>query len=111
MWRKNITFQKLFLVAGALSFISLLAVLGSRGFLPPLVPLFYGKPTGADQLAPTLFLLIIPAVSLLITIINLFINSRSKDDFIKKFLAVSSLVFSIMTIIAVTKIILLVGFF
>lgn len=111
MWWKKVTFPNFFIACWALNFLTVVAILILKNFLPPVVPIFYGEPAGADQLAPAIFLLIIPAVSFLISGINVFINSSSKDDFIKKFLAASSLVISIMAVVTVIKIILLVGFF
>lgn len=111
MWWKKVTFPNFFIAAGVLNLVTALAILAVRSFLPPVVPLFYGKPGGADQLASSIFLLIVPGVSLLISGVNVFINSASKDDFIKKFLGVASLIVSVMATITVAKVILLVGFF
>ncbi len=104
-------FYNYFLAAGALSVLSIVGTLIIRSFLPPLIPLFYGKPEGAEQLAPAWFILIIPGVSILITATNLFVNKSVEDKFIKKVLAITSLVISLMATITVVKIITLVGFF
>jgi len=111
MWWKKVTFPNFFIFAAVLSLLTAVIILITKSFLPPVVPLFYGKPTGTDQLAPTLFLLVVPAISLAITAVNVFINSSAKDDFIKKFIAASSLIISVMATVTVVKIILLVGFF
>lgn len=111
MWWKKVTFYNFFLAALILSVLSAAGILAVMTFLPPLIPLFYGKPTGTDQLAPSWFIFVIPSLSLFITFINIFINTSAKDDFIKKFLAVGSLVVSLMATLTVIKIILLVGFF
>lgn len=110
MWKK-ITFNNYFLVAAVLNLLSLLAPVVLRAFLPPIVPLFYGRPTGEGQLISTLGLMIAPATALLITAINLLLNLWTKDDFLKKILAVAALIISIVTTITVIKVILLVGFF
>ena len=110
LWKK-IAFRNYFLVAGILFFLSMAGIVIARNSLPPLVPLYYGKPTGEDQLASTAFLFVVPCVSLLITIINLLINRSINDEFIKRILAVSALIVSLMTTVTITKIILLVGFF
>ncbi len=78
--------------------------------MPPLAPLFYGRPVGEAQLTNSLGLLIAPGTSFLITVLNLFLSLWTKDDFLKKLLAVSTIVISVLTAITVTKIILLVGF-
>ena len=41
-----------------------------RESLPPQVPLFYSLPWGAERLAPPEFLLILPASTLAITVVN-----------------------------------------
>jgi hypothetical protein len=110
MWKK-ITFNNYFLAALILNALSLLAPVILRGFLPPVVPLFYGRPVGEGQLVSTLGLLIAPAASFLITAVNLLLNLWTKDDFLKKVLAVTALIISIVTAITVIKIMLLVGFF
>lgn len=111
MWWKKVDFHNYFLAAGILSVLSIVGALITRSFLPPLIPLFYGKPTGAEQLAPTWFIFIIPGISILITVTNLFVNKSAEDKFIKKILAITSLVISLMATITVVKIIMLVGFF
>jgi len=95
----------------ALNILSILAILIVKDLLPPLVPLFYGAVAGTAQLVPTLGLLIAPSVSIVITIINMGISIKTKDDFSKKVLSVTSLLVSILTTITIVKIIFLVGFF
>lgn len=111
MWWKKITFRNYFLAATVLDIISVIGIFAVKNFLPPIVPLFYGRPSGASELAPSLFLLIIPGVSLLIIIINILISVSIKDDFIKKILAVSTAVLTVMLTLTLVKIVLLVGFF
>jgi hypothetical protein len=111
MWWKKVAFRNYFLAAFLLAIFTVLAVFVLLNFLPPLVPLFYGKPTGSEQLAPTWFLFVVPGISILITTIDLFVNSSIKDEFIRKIMAVSSLIVSIMASVTVVKIVLLVGFF
>ncbi len=95
----------------ALGVFSILLILITKSLLPPLVPLFYGKPAGESQLVPTLALLIAPAVSILITLINTLLASFTKEDFLKKILTVSSFFVSLLISLTVFKIIFLVGFF
>ena len=97
--------------AVGLTIATALAVVLSRNYLPPTLPILYGRPTGESQLVPNLGLLIVPSVSILIIIINSVISVFSKDIFLKKVLAVSSLLVAILTAIAVAKVIFLVGFF
>ena len=111
MWWKKITFHNFFLASGILSILSIIGIIAVKNFLPPVVPLFFGKPSGEDQLASYWMLFLIPAVSILINAINLFINMSSKDVFVRKILAVSSFVIAFMAATTLVKIILLVGFF
>jgi hypothetical protein len=110
MWKKAI-YGNYFLAAILVNLVVVLSLIILKGFLPPQVPLFYGRPAGSAQLTTTLGLFIAPGVSLLITIINFFICLSVKDDFLKKILAISSIVIAILMAITITKITLLVGFF
>ncbi|MFI5240960.1 MAG: hypothetical protein ACHQUA_00845 [Microgenomates group bacterium] len=91
-------------------FIAILVVI-LKGFLPPEVPLYYGKAVGEEQLVPTLGLLFAPGVSLFVTILNVALSKSIKDVFFKKVLIVSALFVSILIAITVIKIVFLVGFF
>ena len=109
-WKK-VTFHNYFLAAFIMSVISILGIFLVKKFLPPVIPIFYGKPVGEDQLGTFWFFFIIPAVSILITTVNFLISMSAKDEFVKKVLAVSALVISLTGVITVIKIVLLVGFF
>jgi len=109
MWKK-IIYRNYFLAAIIINFITALSIILLRGFLPPLIPLFYGRPAGEAQLTTTFGLLIASGVSLLITILNLGLGLLVKDDFLKKTLAISAVIISLLTTITVIKIVLLVGF-
>jgi hypothetical protein len=109
MWKKVI-FKNYFLAAIIINFTTALSVILLRDFLPPLVPLFYGRPAGVAQLTNTFGLLIAPGVSFLIIVLNLGTSLLVKDDFLRKALAVSATIISLLTTITVIKIILLVGF-
>lgn len=87
-----------------------LSLLLFKSILPPLAPLFYGRPMGEAQLTKTLGLLIAPGVGILITLLNLFLSLGIKDDFLKKLLAISAIIISVLTTITIIKIVLLVGF-
>lgn len=87
------------------------AALILRNLLPPEVPLFYGKPTGEEQLTSSLGLLIAPAVSLLVTILNTALSTLVENPFLKNVLIISALFVSLLTGITIFKIIFLVGLF
>ncbi len=97
--------------AAILNLIVILALILLKNFLPPVAPVLYGRPTGESQLLPTLGLTIAPSVSLLIIITNTMIAALSKNSFLKKILVLNSLLASLLTTIAVLKIVFLVGFF
>lgn len=108
---RNITFRKLYIAALVLGAVSIIGIVLTKSLLPPVVPLFYGKPVGAEQLAKQMFMIMVPGVSILISIVNIFISKTLEDEFLKKILAISSFVIALMSMITITKIILLVGFF
>ncbi|KKU10695.1 MAG: hypothetical protein UX13_C0005G0008 [Candidatus Woesebacteria bacterium GW2011_GWB1_45_5] len=94
--------------AVALNLITTLTVVLFRNSLPPVVPVLFGKPTGESQLVPTLGLLIAPAVSILIVILNSTVAILSRDAFLKKILVIAAFLASILTTIAVFRVVLLV---
>ena len=94
-----------------LNAVSVIFIFALKGLLPPVVPLFYGLPAGSEQLAPTLGLVLAPAVGLIITTINIFISHLTQDSFLKKTLIIASALVSLLLSITVLKIVLLVGFF
>ncbi len=95
----------------ALSLVSGLSILALRNWLPPLVPLLYGRASGPGQLVPTLELLIAPGVSILVTLINTFLTFYIEDVFLRKTLIIGALLLSLLTTLTIFKIIFLVGFF
>ena len=103
---KNFVYLAVFLNS-----ISLLAIVLLRGFLPPVVPLFYGRPVDESQLVTILGLLIAPGVSFGILIINLVIAAKINDLFLKKVLVLSSFFVSLLVTITTFNIIFLVGLF
>lgn len=110
MW-KNTPLKGYVYASGGLSFVSILAILILKSYLPPVVPLFYGLPIGSSQLIPALGLLLVPSVNILIGILNIILSNFSKDIFFKRTLIISSFFVSVLTTITVFKIIALVGFF
>lgn len=86
-------------------------ILVARGYLPPVVPLLYGRPLGESQLVPTLGLVIAPAVALGISVLNIFLSVFIQESLTKKILIISGFLVSILSTITILKIILLVGFF
>lgn len=91
-------------------FVGLLVLIIKSHQLPTLVPLFYSRPWGEEQLAPSSFLFLIPSFSLVIYIFNLFF-SRLLLNKGEKFLALLSqgfaLLFSVLGTITLVKIVFL----
>lgn len=110
MWKK-VTYRNYFLAAIIISVVAAVSLLLIKSFLPPVVPLFYGRPSGEAELTMALGLFIAPGASLAVTFLNLLLSLWVKDDFLKKILAISSIVISALMAITIVKIVFLVGFF
>lgn len=79
--------------------------------LPPLVPLWYGKPWGTDRLAHPLWLIVLPAASLVILIINTIATRTVTRDMLifRQILAATALLVAILSLVTLTKILFLVS--
>lgn len=96
----------------------LLAIVISLGLLfwkypalPPLVPLWYGKPWGIDRLAHPLWLLLLPGGSFIILITNIIAERLLTRDMLvfTQILALATLLVSILSLVTLTKILFLVS--
>ncbi len=102
---------KLLLILGlqtlALSIVCAVTVLFLGKFLPSKLPLFYSLPWGERQLATQTQLLIIPAISACITLVNLtlFWQLHSSQFLFKRILIFSSLICSLVLLISLIKMI------
>ncbi len=79
--------------------------------LPPLVPLWYGKPWGVDRLAHPLWLVLLPAGSLIVLIINTTLSRILTRDMLifTQILAATALIVAILSLVTLTKILFLVS--
>lgn len=77
--------------------------------LPPEVPLYYGKPPGAKQIANKNLLLLPIALSFVIAGVNYLLSSLTKDQYLRYIFAALSVLVSLISAVTVIKIILLVG--
>lgn len=111
MWWKKIVFRNFFLAGGILIILTMVGIIIVRSFLPPVIPLFYGKPTGLEQLATNVFIFIVPGIAMVVGLLNFVIGSISENEFVKKLLAITFFIVSLMATITVVKIVMLVGFF
>lgn len=78
--------------------------------LPPLVPIWYSRPWGLDQMAPPYVLLVLPIGSLVIYGINVLISVYVTAEYLifTQMLFVSSLIVSLLSSYALIKILFLV---
>lgn len=78
--------------------------------LPPQVPLFYSRPWGGEQLVNPIGLLLLPAISLLITVVNLAAVSPipGEEKLASQLLVVFATVFNFLCLITLFKIVTLV---
>lgn len=78
--------------------------------LPPLVPLWYAKPWGADRLAQSLWLILLPLGSFIILIINTIAAQVLTREILifSQILAITSLLVSMLSLVTITKILFLV---
>lgn len=89
--------------------IVILIGLAAKFILPPQIPIFFGFPQTEEQLAPSLLIIIPPIISLFFTIINSVAAINIESSYIKKSFAFASLAVTLLSTIAVIKIIFLVG--
>lgn len=104
-------FRKLIFATLAVNIFILTIVLLIHGLLPPVVPLFYGKATGENQLASSWLLTLPSVLSLSILLVNTILSNLTKDVFLKKALILTAMVVTFFSVVTTVKIILLIGSF
>jgi hypothetical protein len=104
-WKKT-----LILIAG-LNIVTLIVIYVSWSKIPPLIPLYYGNPTGGEQLGPSRGLFIPPSFVLVSLLTAILITKAYKDDFLEKLLVMSLCVLTTLSTVTVLKILFLVGNF
>lgn len=79
--------------------------------LPPLVPLWYSRPWGADQLASPFLLLVLPLSSLVLYAVNIFVSTYVTAEYLifTQMLFLSSLIVSLLSFVAILKILFLIA--
>lgn len=78
--------------------------------LPPQVPLFYGAPSGEDQLANNILLILPNSLAAVFNLINiLLLKITNSDNFLKKTITGIGIITTALATITVIKIIFLVG--
>lgn len=91
--------------------VSFVIILWRLPHLPPLVPLWYSRPWGTDQLAHPYWLLLLPSGGLIWYGINIIVSTylhRAYLTFVQ-LLYLTSLLVSILSFITLIKIITIVG--
>lgn len=89
-----------------LIFVQIIVLVFSYDNLPPQIPLFYSLPWGQNQLANTSYIYILPISSTVILIINItLISFLAKIRLLSISLLVSSLIYSLLTLISCLNII------
>lgn len=99
-----------FLITIVLAVLIIVLIFITWNRLPPQVPLFYSRPWGETQLSPTWGLWLLAIFSFTILGFNLILSLLyfQKNVLIRKILAATSLLFSLLSIITVIKIISLI---
>ena len=88
-----------------------LLILTAFAKLPPEIPLFYSKTWGAQMLAPKLYIWILPAITLVIYLLNMLISRflLFNEEFLKRALFITSAVVSTAAFLDTSKIISLLA--
>jgi hypothetical protein len=90
--------------------VSILFIVWRWGYLPPMVPLWYSRPWGADQLASPLWLFLLPLGGMLIYFINLTVGMYITAQYLifTQILFLSSLLVNVLSLVTLVKILFLV---
>jgi hypothetical protein len=93
-----------------LNIASVICIAAFWNRLPPLIPLWYSKPWGADQLAHPLWLIILPAGSILLYFLNLGVTIFFTAEYLifTQVAFLTSLLVSLLSFVALIKILSLV---
>jgi hypothetical protein len=92
------------------SICSIAAIVLRWNTLPPLIPLWYSRPWGTDQLAQPIWLFILPIGSILLYFVNLTISMYLTAEYLifTQILFITSLLVSLLSFITLIKILFLV---
>lgn len=77
--------------------------------LPPELPLFYGLPEGKDQLVKIDLFILPPLLAIGFSLTHFLIYKNVEDKFIKEVLIYSLLFLSFFSLVAILKVVFLVG--
>jgi len=106
---EKLPLKKLLIVSFTLNLIMIIIGLLAQFILPPEIPLLFGLPQTAEQLIPSVYIILPSIIALVISFLNSLIAINLDGQYIKKTLAFSTVLISILSTIATLKIIFLVG--
>lgn len=106
-----IAYKRTVIVVLVLQLATLAFVFWAQSHLPPMIPLLYGKPNGAEQLVTKGTLFVLPALTLSLFAFGTIIMESIKDRFIDQILIGTSFIVSLLSLFATYKIVFLVGSF
>lgn len=105
----KLPFTRYIIAAVIINLIVIIFIFILKNFIPPEVPLLYGRPEGEEQLVSMAWLTIPQFISLGVIITNCLLAYIINEDFLKKVLVLFSLLVSAFSVITTLKIIFLVG--
>jgi len=108
-WRalwKNTIIRSCTISVVILTCVSILAIVVSFTRIPPLVPLWFSKPWGADRLAPSLYIILLPLAAIVWDAINMIFALSLEDEYrvYCQLLFLSSFVVTLLSTILVSTI-------
>jgi len=106
---EKLPLKKLIITSFVLNLIIIILGLLAQFILPPEIPLLFGLPQTTEQLTPSIYIILPSIIALIISFLNSLIAINLEGQYIKKTLAFSTVLISILSLIATFKIIFLVG--
>jgi len=106
---EHLPLKKMYIISFVLNIFFIIIAFLAQFILPPEIPLFYGMPQNNLQIAPSYLLFLPSGISLIILIINLAISNKINDIYLKKTMAIASLLVSFLSAITIAKIIFLIA--
>jgi len=94
----------------ASAILSVLFIIWRWNRLPPLIPLWYSRPWGTDQLTSPFWLILLPAGGVTIYYINRMISKHITSEYLifTQMLYLSALLVNILSLVTLVKILFLV---
>jgi len=108
--KKNWIIQVVNKTVVATLLIALILIAWRWNRLPPKIPLWYSRPWGIDQLAPPIWLFLLPLGGLAIYFINLFVSEYLIAEYLifTQMLFLSSLLINVLSLVTLVKILFLI---